>query len=108
MVIVCSINPILGLYQLFKQEKSLKFSFVNEMQRNDIINTNFENDEWFINTENFMIIVLNRDYLQEIKKIDKRKMKIIVTLIKFNGRKLKIHAKHETISKFEQWFLQEN
>ena len=81
---------------------------MNEMQRDGIVDTNFENANWFISTENFMIIVLHRDYIREIKKLDKRKMRVIVTLIKINGRKLKIQAGYETISKFEQWFLREN
>ena len=105
MIIICVINPIAGLYRLFRQENALKFSFVNEMQKSNIVDTNFENEKWFINTKNVMITVINRDYILEIKKIEKRKMQTIVTLIRFDGRKLKISGSHETILKFKNWFL---
>ena len=105
----CSISPLYGIFRLTKQEKSLNFSFSDEMKKYNITNTNYENHQWFTHTKGGTILVIHRDYIQEIKNIytpNNRGSLLVANVIKFDDKKMKILGSHETILRFENWFLQ--
>ncbi|MCL2223652.1 MAG: hypothetical protein FWB96_01650 [Defluviitaleaceae bacterium] len=95
-----------GIFRLVKQERALKFSFAEEMAKHNITATVFKNESWFINTNNGTVVAFRRDYIKEIKKIkdpNSGSVRLIATLIKFDGKQMKIDDTHETISDFKRW-----
>jgi len=109
LVGICSIGPLYGIARLIKQVASLNLSFSDEMKKNNITSTNYENYQWFISTDWGTVLAIHRDYINEIKKIDDpngRNVRLIATVVKFDGNEMKITSSYDNISRFEQWFLQ--
>jgi hypothetical protein len=106
IMIPVSILSLGGIVRLAKQERTLKFSFSEEMAKHNITSTVFQNESWFINTNNGTVVAFRRDYIKEIKKIkdpNGRGVRLVATLIKFDDKQMKIDNTHETISDFKRW-----
>jgi hypothetical protein len=108
---ILTLSPLHGLFQLVKQEKVLNISFAEEMVKHNITKTIYQNHQWFINTNAVTVVAIRRDYIQKIHKIkdpNGKKVRLIVTLITSNGKKLKLAGSYDNIKKFENWYLQKD
>jgi hypothetical protein len=106
---VGSIKPLNGLLRLGTQEKIMNFSFSDEMKKNNITQTEYINDQWFVSAKDAAVLVFRRDYIREIKEVidvNDTGLVFIVVIVTADNREVRIKGLAENITAKDDWYLE--
>ena len=113
IVVILSIVFLSAFVKFFRlitvQEKSLNFSFCEEMRSRGISRLSYRSSDWFISLDQAPLIALNRKFItqaEEQKLLSPFELKIILTDI--NGREWKIRSHHSSMVELEKWLSSES
>jgi len=106
---VCSIKPLNGFLRLGTQEKIMNFSFSDEMKKNNITQTEYINDQWFVSAKDAAVLVFRRDYIREIKEVidvNDAGLVFMVVIVTVDNREVRIKGLAKNITAMVDWYLE--
>lgn len=84
--------PLRGIYEIYRQERELGFSFADEMAARGATGTELEDDDWFVSISNARIVAFRRDYLKKVSEPEGSESGDRCIVTTKDGRKIKVYA----------------
>lgn len=96
--------PLRGIYEIYRQERELGFSFADEMAARGATGTELEDDDWFVSISNARIVAFRRDYLKKVSEPEGSESGDRCIVTTKDGRKIKVYAAASTLEGLRDWF----